>query len=624
MVHVLYFSVIFSFAHASLAQDISASGRNLRMVSSDQCRQLVKQFDSIYLDQCAEISKESLEILVAARDVLALNGLENITIEQAVILTRARCFICLDGLKKIDSKLLEILSGCKLGVSLGGLKSLDVDQAREIGKFSNIYLNGLLSLSSDVAEELSHGSLGMVKLNKLALIEDKCLSVLASSKIELWLGGIRSLTVNQANIIARGTAFFRLERFSALPDDIFFVLNKCKSNIHFPGIMFLTQKQSFEYRYGSGLLRFNGLVEIEPAFIDSLHCLGKVDLEFPCLKKLPLNFGPKICTFRWRRISLPSISKINQREAYWLGMCAGELDLSGLNSIDYLTACHLSRFLGILDLSGLTEISVDTAAALGQHVGMLDLSGVRFINDAKAKALEGHIGTIILNSVEYLSPSSFDLLCRPKVVNMMSVIMAWRFEGFAKMLLYYKYIFDQDADGGFVGSVFNSYLRITGLNNVEFALALRCFLRGGDRVWVQMRNIHPAALALLCLSNAHIDFDRLDNITIMHFMTMFLHNGTLNLRKKSSLNNLEICLIAMNGGDILLGEIECLGETGAQCLARHKGFLSLTELKKISYNEAVYLAGHNGIIGISSDLILSCQSEMVVDILRRQPFHVMR
>ncbi len=604
------------------SDELALGGRNLKTISLEQAKKLVDRFQEIYLDQCTEISVPCLDVLIDGSRELSLNGLRSITPEQANILCRAGCFavVSLDGLRNIPQPILKILSGCSCEVSLGGIKKLDLEQSDIIKDFKRVCLNGLESLDPKVAENISQKKSRLIKLNGLKSIDPESLLYLMSSYTEVHLGGLKELTENQAKIAARCESYLHLDGIHSLSDDLFLQLNNCRSQIYMTGITSLWPKQSFEYRNGSGRLRFDRLLELDVSYLDSISILGLRNSFFPYVKTISIDVAKNLGGFNWHLIGLHSLSEINPEQAYWLGMGGGLLNLSGLRRIDVISAKHLARFLGELDLSGLREITPEVAQALGGHIGNLRLCDLREVDETCARKLENHVGSVHLDSIRSISDRAFRHLTNIRNLSFYEVAICSTIETRIKMAFFYYHIFidTNTIDYHSWNSLHSVFL--PSLDSLTFSQAIACIFLGKNKVSLEPKKLTLMQLTLLCLSGMHLDYSALDSPPgWLRYLPLCLHNGSICLPVNDKLNLIDYFLISFNRGEIKFGNIDKLDDMEAWAMRNHKGRIIFYSLNSISLTQVEILAQHDGQIRLPRKIFEESNSH-IQKILECKPF----
>jgi hypothetical protein len=354
----------------------------LSVATFAQLPESAEKFTSLDVGQAKELVRRNVRLL-------DLNGVTTLSYDAAVALKRSddetydHIWLLLDGLTSLSPQVAKVLcEGEWDRLSLNGLTTISPETAKALAARlggRRLCLNGLKSLSPEVAKEL--GECVDVELNGVQEVSDSvgiALTEAATSTIRL--NGLTSLPARAARAWVShqrehtGGGEIFLNGLTELPSDLAAALG--------PQI---------------GALFLDGVTTLPPNVAKALSPEDEKDSH---------------------SLSLNGLRAISPESAAHLGQSYGSLSLNGLTSLSPEVAVALARGKrrSPLYLNGLSEISVEAADALGGHQGELVLNGLTVISEDVAKALSRHSGDLVLNGLRTMTPEAAKALqSNPKV-----------------------------------------------------------------------------------------------------------------------------------------------------------------------------------------------------------------
>ena len=144
---------------------------------------------------------------------LDLNLFSDISLDAAELLVKSQPKLrekfevqklLLNGLANLSDELALILNQWVGDIQLNGLKSISTDVALSLSKNHNgaIWINGIVDLSEDVASTLIHNT-GWLYLDGLPTLSNEVLSSFSKFKHGLSLNGLTQLTDNDAKLLIK-------------------------------------------------------------------------------------------------------------------------------------------------------------------------------------------------------------------------------------------------------------------------------------------------------------------------------------------------------------------------------------------------------------------------------------
>jgi serine/threonine protein kinase len=184
-----------------LARELAAAKCGLRLDSVDTVTPEIAEILATHQGSLSiglkSISPEVAEKLATHGAWLNLNSLGTMDVESAALLAKHRKWLSLDGLKSLTPELAESLGRYDGGkLDLNGLESLELEVAKRLSgaKCEGIYLNGLKEVSPDVIQVLANGSYDL-SFQGLELIDSDCQLALEEAE--------KKLRANHKNLLVR-------------------------------------------------------------------------------------------------------------------------------------------------------------------------------------------------------------------------------------------------------------------------------------------------------------------------------------------------------------------------------------------------------------------------------------
>lgn len=264
----------FNKLSAELLKVVAGDKKDLKLsywekLTPQAAQALASHRGRLYLNGLKELTPEAALALSNHNEVLVLGGLTRLTPELARNLSLHRGELALNGIREMTPELIQCFDGFKEqwlsfdgireltldqakawakhpgSLSFGGLKTLGLEVATELTKHKGFWLalDGLVDIDLEVARKLSlrnySCSLGGLKViskeladifaqnkEKMALdgvtqIEPRILEALTNGpKKELYLNGLKRLTLTQAKILAKFSGDLYLDGVRSLSDTV--------------------------------------------------------------------------------------------------------------------------------------------------------------------------------------------------------------------------------------------------------------------------------------------------------------------------------------------------------------------------------------------------------------------
>lgn len=240
------------------------------------------------------------------------------------------------------------------------ITTLSVAQAEKlVQRGGQLALNGITSISDDVAQVLSKHTGGTLSLDGLTELSDTAAEALAHHSEEIYFESLTKLTNH--SLAAKLAPYF-----------------------WFPNVQMISPAAA------------TAVVEAVKNTEHAEVCLDAVtSLTAEAARALACHKG---------YLSLDGLTILTEDVAEALAAHEGSLSLTGLTSISASAAMALSQHRGDVDFENLASLSSETAHALASIGFSLFLHRLPTISDDAAVALGQHKGTLILDGIESLSP----------------------------------------------------------------------------------------------------------------------------------------------------------------------------------------------------------------------------
>ena len=307
----------------------------------------------------------------AAEAFVQLNGASELSGQTRASngLTRVEGALDLSGLVSLSAETAEKLShhqGTRL--HLGGLARLSVGAAEALSPYiGNLHLGGVTRLSPGAARALSCRGWS-VHLGGLTELSEATATAFGQGWSVLHLSGIQSVSASAAEELSHHRGWLDLSAVTSLSDEAAAALSGHGGAVSFDGLTQLSDAAAEALSHLQGRLTLNALEELSDG-------PGHLALA----KKLSQGGGQP---FKALKSLSPAVAEV-------LAQYAGDLWLPGLTSLSDATAEALSHHaevpallaIGrekILMLRGLTSLSETAAESLSQHGGtlLLDLTNI--------------------------------------------------------------------------------------------------------------------------------------------------------------------------------------------------------------------------------------------------------
>ena len=333
-------------------------------------------------DEITALSVEEARSLVTREPlVLTLDGLTSLPVDVARALALHPGRLHLDRLVDPSDELLEALATHENDLSLGGLASLTDRQAEILGDHGRfLWLKD--AFDGTPVEPRAPRRAG-----------------------RLFLNGVTSLTVAQAESLGRHEGALFLGGVTTLGDDEVEALTRRPRDLHLFALTGMTDRQARLFGDHRGALSLSGVVSLSPAQADalsrhegSLSLGGLASLTDGQAEELSRHAGDL-----WLFSS--SLTTLSDHQAESLSRRRGDLYLAGVTTITAAQARSLAKQPGNLALFDLTEASDEVIAALATHRGSaahgqtLELESLPSLTEAQAEALSRHAGPLSLGNV---------------------------------------------------------------------------------------------------------------------------------------------------------------------------------------------------------------------------------
>jgi hypothetical protein len=334
------------------------------------------------------------------------NSLTELSPEQARILAQTSHGLHLDGLMTIApeaAKGLAQFDGSNL--HLNGLVDLDTEVAECISRLGpSLHLNGLKSLSPDAASAFSRLRPRWQDLHLCGLerVTPETAYALTKCGRELYLNGLTDLDGDVAWEFMMRYYPLHLSGLAQLSDDAAEALGHCRADLYLDGIADLSATAAEALARHSGRLSLEGLEQLSEASARGLAAHegvlmlnGRANLLEGAAQSMSAREG-KLCLTGLRELPLALAETIAR---HW--QC--DLHFDDLTRLDEPSARALAGFRGRLTFEALKHLSEPAARALSQHKGFLRFEALTGMPAELAEALSAHEGSLWLDAVHTLT-----------------------------------------------------------------------------------------------------------------------------------------------------------------------------------------------------------------------------
>lgn len=272
------------------------------------------------------ISADTAWALAQCNGELRLNGLQAISVDVADALASNRGPLLLDGIKSLTPELAERLGkhhnhDFDAPLSLNGLSELSTEAAQGLGKHYNLHLNGIRSISREVAEGLVRGNQFSSRerhLNGLKTLSPEVAKPLSGNGLGgdyLYLDGLRSLSPEAAQWLATTGNGLSLNGVESMSTSVAAALAKhgegedVEPRLSMNGIAAISAEAAEVLARHPGPVALNGIHELPD---EVAQALAKRSEYFPSL------FVDKIELEGLRSLSYKSKKLLRETPGIWL------------------------------------------------------------------------------------------------------------------------------------------------------------------------------------------------------------------------------------------------------------------------------------------------------------------
>jgi len=314
------------------------------------------------------------------------------------------------------------------------IQSLTIEQAHRLALcYGDLSLDGLTTLSDEVAEALSHHTGGLLSLNGLTTVSAaaaaalarheggillQSLAALTSPELAAKLAscdsldGVKSISTDAAKALAEANcdALF-------LPSLLSLSAGTARELARYPGHIYLLELPSLSdaaaeelAAHSGGFLALNTVATLSDMAIGSL-ARHKGALYLDGLSCLSVEAARSLASLN-HDLGLRGLTFLSDQAAKALGGHSADLFLDGLTSLSTEAAEGLAAHNGALYLNGLRSLSTAAARNLASHKTLLGLDGLETLPDDVARALAKHKGGLTLDGLTTVSDEALQALSR--------------------------------------------------------------------------------------------------------------------------------------------------------------------------------------------------------------------
>jgi len=399
------------------------------------------------------VEKHTLPLMQLPAD---LNSLQALTLPQAKVLAVRKETLSLNGLLSISADIASVLGGHEGGMLiLNGLEVLGPEEAASLAKHRGVLsLDGLRSLDEATAEALSEHS-DTLFLNALDVLPANVAARLAKHKGDINLNGVTDLPLESAEALAKHAGALSFNGLRALSDQCATALVKHAGHISL-GVLselsdaaaatFEERRKALSVFYPDQKQRKRNaeLLPKPPVYPPTIEIEGNNGSEPPIVAdaaKSPSGAVAKSSglTQGPKDQEAPhEKGKLSAEEAVRLAQRDAPLDLRRLTTISDDAAKALAQHRGLLCLDGLTALSNGGAKALAEHRGSMSFDGLTALPVDVAGALSQCKGTLSFGGLTQVTEDAAFMLSKCKGVSLRLDGVTTLSAGAAKALSQYR------------------------------------------------------------------------------------------------------------------------------------------------------------------------------------------
>lgn len=462
---------------------------------------------------------------------------------------------------------------------------------------------------------------------------------------------IRTLTADQAQILARRTGTLSLNGLADLPDAIARLLIRRIAPLALDGLPALSLELAKTLARFHGELSLSGLSSLTPEAaaaiarhkgrrlgLDGLSSLPadvaavlaqhKHHVALNGLRTLPDEAATALARHKGEALELNGLVELSLAAARSLATYKGRLCLDGLRALPADVAEALSRHRGSdLSLGGITDLTAEAATHLAAHKATLCLGGLASLADQAAQALSAHEGELILGGLTQLASPALAarlvlqhggknlVLDSVKTISNAAAIEAAKHAGPTLSLnglsslsqqvaealathdgeLHLNDVRTLDDDAATAIARHPGPLSLNGLNSLTSRLLTQKLLESQKHLsLLNLTTLSVDAAAMLSEAGGFISLGLLD-LPDDVAATLSLHaGGTLSLPGLVGLTDAAAAALAGRKGDLLLQGLSSLSDEAAEAFSQHVHDLDLYGVTTLSDAAVRSLASHRG------------------------------
>ena len=377
--------------------DLSLNG--VLRLSPAAARRLAQHESHLYLNGLSELDEQSALELAPHSFDLHLNGLKSLTPAAAIGLATKKGSLFMNGATHLSSESIGAIAGPKRWeLHLDGIRELTPRDAAALAEGLRqggplLSLNGVTSLSEDVARTLAFYRGSRLRLNGVRTIPVSVAEALSVFKGELELDGVQELTGEAAEALCGGPWSLSLNGVSSITPQVAKAIGARQKHVSLNGLQSLSDADARVLFDGGVRLDLDGLREISV-------------------------YAAKLLARHEADVTLNGIRHVSDEVARELAMREGDCWLNGVAALSPKAAKILGQGRSSsLQLDGLTELTVDAAAGLiyrGPEERRLKLNGLKDMPSELALVLVLNKGPLELDGVKHVADEVAEILARHK------------------------------------------------------------------------------------------------------------------------------------------------------------------------------------------------------------------